>query len=241
MVNPDIQQANASLESVQKAPSIVYKVNKKLSKKAAKTTTSEEHAITLKTLFLKEGLMLLFLALGLYLFLAISTYSPLDPGWSRTGDPNNIANAVGRSGAWISDVLLYSVTLPTCFRFSWLIALWPSFANAETSGSGHGSFFVLRGTGVILTLIGAATLASIHFSSELSNGAGGLLGNAISDIAIPSFDLAGTTLILLTMLFIGITLATGLSWLAVVDGAGRYCLLGYEYIGSACKVAGNAT
>jgi len=28
LVNPDIQQANALLESVQKAPSIVYKVNK---------------------------------------------------------------------------------------------------------------------------------------------------------------------------------------------------------------------
>jgi len=28
LINPVIQQANASLESVQKAPSIVYKVNK---------------------------------------------------------------------------------------------------------------------------------------------------------------------------------------------------------------------
>jgi len=176
--------------------------------------------------------MLLFLALGLYLFLAISTYSPLDPGWSRTGDPNNIANAVGRSGAWISDVLL--------LLFGYLAYLFPIllayramaiFRQRRDEWQWTWELFVLRGTGVILTLIGAATLASIHFSSELSNGAGGLLGNAISDIAIPSFDLAGTTLILLTMLFIGITLATGLSWLAVVDGAGRYCLLGYENIG----------
>ena len=176
--------------------------------------------------------MLLFLALGLYLFLAISTYSPLDPGWSRTGDPNNIVNAVGRSGAWISDVLL--------LLFGYLAYLFPIllayramaiFRQRRDEWQWTWELFVLRGTGVILTLIGAATLASIHFSSELSNGAGGLLGNAISDIAIPSFDLAGTTLILLTMLFIGITLATGLSWLAVVDGAGRYCLLGYEYIG----------
>ena len=175
--------------------------------------------------------MLLFLALGLYLFLAISTYSPLDPGWSRTGDPNNIANAVGRSGAWISDVLL--------LLFGYLAYLFPIllayramaiFRQRRDEWQWTWELFVLRGTGVILTLIGAATLASIHFSSELSNGAGGLLGNAISDIAIPSFDLAGTTLILLTMLFIGITLATGLSWLAVVDGAGRYCLLGYECI-----------
>lgn len=176
--------------------------------------------------------MLLFLALGLYLFMAISTYSPMDPGWSRTGDPNNIANAVGRSGAWISDVLLLlfgylSYFFPVFLAYRAMVI----FRQRRDEGQWSWELFALRGTGVILTLIGAATLASIHFSTELSSSAGGLLGNAITNIALPSFDLAGTTLIFLTMLFIGITLATGLSWLAVVDGTGRLCILGYEYIG----------
>jgi len=176
--------------------------------------------------------MLLFLALGLYLFMAISTYSPMDPGWSRTGDPNNIANAVGRSGAWISDVLLLlfgylSYLFPLLLAYRAIVI----FRQRRDEGEWSWELFALRGTGVILTLVSAATLASIHFSTELSSSAGGLLGNAITSIALPSFDLAGTTLIFLTMLFIGITLATGLSWLAVVDGTGRFCILGYEYIG----------
>lgn len=176
--------------------------------------------------------MILFLAIGLYLFLAINSYSPVDPGWSRTGDPNNIANAVGRSGAWISDVLL--------LLFGYLAYLFPVllayravviFRQRRESHDWSWELFALRATGVILTLIGAATLATLHFSTNLPNSAGGLLGNAIAGVALPSFDLVGTTLIFLTMLILGITLATGLSWLAMVDGTGRYCLLAYDTLG----------
>jgi len=203
-----------------------------LSKKTPKTSPAEEHAVTLKTLFLKEGLMILFLAIGLYLFLAINSYSPVDPGWSRTGDPNNIANAVGRSGAWISDVLL--------LLFGYLAYLFPIFLGYRAmvifrqrreSHDWSWELFALRAVGVILTLIGAATLATLHFDTNLSNSAGGLLGTTIAGIALPSFDLVGTTLIFLTMLILGITLATGLSWLAMVDGTGRYCLLAYNTLG----------
>jgi S-DNA-T family DNA segregation ATPase FtsK/SpoIIIE len=202
------------------------------SKKNTKRPSAEGHAVTLKALFLKEGMMILFLALGLYLYLAISSYSPVDPGWTRTGGSNNIANAVGRSGAWISDVLL--------LLFGYLAYLFPIFLayravvifrQRREHSEWSWELFVLRGTGVILTLIGAATLATIHFGTDLNNTAGGLLGNAITGIALPSFDLAGTTLIFLTMLILGITLATGVSWLSLVDRTGSGCIFIWEYIG----------
>jgi S-DNA-T family DNA segregation ATPase FtsK/SpoIIIE len=202
-----------------------------LSKKNQKTPPAEEHAVTLKALFLKEGLMILFLAIGLYLFLAISTYSPLDPGWSRTGSGGVIVNTVGRSGAWISDVLLLlfgylSYLLPVFLVYRAIVL----FRHRMEDKPWSWELFALRGIGVILTMLGAATLASMHFATELSNSAGGLLGSALTGVALPALDLAGATLAFLTMLILGITLATGLSWLAVIDGTGRYCILAYDYL-----------
>ena len=202
-----------------------------MAKKKVKTPPAEEHAVSLKALFLKEGFMILFLAIGLYLFLAVSSYSPLDPGWSRTGDGTAIANTVGRTGAWISDVLL--------LLFGYLAYLFPLllvyravilFRTRKEDSPWSWELFTLRGTGVILTLLGAATLATMHFATPLANSAGGILGNSIAGLALPSFGLTGATLIFLTMFILGITLATGLSWLALVDGTGRYCLLGYNQL-----------
>ncbi len=202
----------------------------KATKKNAKKPPAEEHAVNLKALFLKEGLMILFIAIGLYLFLAISSYSPLDPGWSRTGEGNLINNTVGRSGAWISDVLL--------LLFGYLSYLFPLllvyravilFRTRKQSQPWSWELFGLRGTGVVLTLLGAVTLATMHFGTSLPNSAGGILGNSIADMALPAFDLTGSTLIFLTMFILGITLATGLSWLAVVDATGRLCLNSLEY------------
>ncbi len=203
----------------------------KATKKNAKTPPAEEHAVNLKALFLKEGLMILFLAIGLYLFLAISSYSPLDPGWSRTGEGALINNTVGRSGAWISDVLLLlfgylSYLFPLLLAYRAVIL----FRTRKESTPWSWELFGLRGTGVILTLLGAATLATMHFATSLSNSAGGILGNSIASMALPAFDLTGSTLIFLTMFILGITLATGLSWLAMVDGTGRLCLNSFEYV-----------
>ena len=193
-----------------------------LAKKNTKTPPVEEHAVTLKALFLKEGLMILFLALGLYLFLAISSYSPLDPGWSRTGDDSNINNSVGRTGAWISDVLL--------LLFGYLAYLFPLllayralviFRHRKEARPFSWELIALRGAGVILTLLGAATLATMHFRHATPQFSRGLAGQWYCRVALPSFDLTGSTLIFLTMLILGITLATGLSWLALVDNTGK--------------------
>jgi len=199
--------------------------------KGAKADPAEEHAVNLKALFFKEGVMIFLLALGLYLFLAISTYSPQDPGWSRTGNGGSVDNAVGKSGAWLSDVLLLlfgylAYLLPVLLFYRALVI----FRHRKEVSPWSWELFGLRAAGVILTMIGAATLATIHFKTSLMNSAGGLLGSAITSMAMPSFDLTGTTLVFLTMLILGLTLATGISWLAVVDGTGRLCINSWLYL-----------
>ena len=176
-------------------------------------------------MLIKEGLLLVMLALALYLLLALATYSPLDPGWSRTASDDNIANAVGASGAWIADVLLIllgylAYLLPLMLAYRAFIL----FRERKKGGDFQWSMFALRSTGFILMLIGATALASMHFLSVLPESAGGILGRAIALLALPVLDTIGASLVFLTLLCVGITLATGLSWINVVDITGKFCL-----------------
>lgn len=52
-------------------------------------------------------MMTLFLvSFGIYLFLATVTYTPFDPGWMHiSSDTQQVSNASGVAGAWISDLL----------------------------------------------------------------------------------------------------------------------------------------
>jgi len=184
----------------------------------------------LRHLFLREGLMIVLLALGLYLFLAISSYSPEDPGWSRTGT-GIIQNAVGLGGAWIADVLL--------LLFGYLAYLFPIllfykafaiFRDRHRPIEMDWELFSLRAVGILLLLLSAAALATVHFKAEaLQASAGGLLGRGLSDMAIPLFDVVGSTLLFLTLLFLGSTLGLGLSWLQLADTVGLWVLRGWDW------------
>jgi DNA segregation ATPase FtsK/SpoIIIE, S-DNA-T family len=56
---------------------------------------------------LREAAILLLLPFVAYLFLALWTYTPTDPGWSHAGDAGAVRNIGGVVGAWASDIALY--------------------------------------------------------------------------------------------------------------------------------------
>ena len=183
----------------------------------------------LRRLFMVEGVMIILLALALYLLLALNSYSPQDPGFQTTGESPVIGNTVGRSGAWLADVLL--------LLFGYLSYLFPLllgykalsiFRERKAAFALTWEILALRGAGLMMTLISASSLASLHFATELQGSAGGLLGQGIGSMAMPVLELVGSTLLFLTLLFLGLTLGLGISWLQVVDSAGALSLKLWE-------------
>ena len=71
------------------------------------TKNSEKSAVIATQLQrgLREGAMLVLMALAMFLFTALITYHSADPGWSYTGSREAIHNAGGVVGAWFADVL----------------------------------------------------------------------------------------------------------------------------------------
>ncbi len=53
---------------------------------------------------IKEGALIGWLLLCIYLLIALTSHSSADPGWSSTGSSDYIRNTAGPAGAWTSDV-----------------------------------------------------------------------------------------------------------------------------------------
>ena len=180
----------------------------------------------------REGLLLIFVAIGAYLFIALLTYYHQDPGWTNSGLSSGQAvhNRGGLVGAWFADVLFllfgymaYLLPLMIIYGGVLLYRGFPSEAGFNTR------LHAMRWVGFLLTMLSGTGLATLHFYvNEMalpqdSAGGGGVLGLAVMD-TLSVFGLLGMTLFLLTLFLTGITLFTSLSWIWVMDQVGHWTL-----------------
>lgn len=179
---------------------------------------------------IKEVSVIALGALAIYLLVALFSYHPDDPGWSRTGSVEVIENNAGVVGAWIADVLLYLFGyIGYCFPVFLAYAGWRLFSTRKEYEPLNYLRYSIRTTGLLLTIIGGCGMARLHFIAGSAlpyevRGAGGILGDVIGSAMHPVLGMTGSSLILLAMFLIGVTLFTGLSWLSVMDTTGHWTL-----------------
>ena len=184
---------------------------------------------------LREGLLILMIAASLFLLLALVSYHSSDPGWSQTGQSTTIANAGGRVGAWLADVILYLFGYTAyLFPLMLLYVAWMGFYQRYHPEDEFKRWFLaMRGTGFILILLAASGLASFYFQTKSLNlpfSAGGVLGNVVGLGLLNVLNPIGTTVILWALLLTAITLFSGLSWLKVSEWVGQGIWAGIEYL-----------
>ena len=186
---------------------------------------------------LRESALVVLVAVGVYLLMALVSFDRTDPGWSVSGSGGDIANMGGSAGAFFADLFL--------FLFGYLAYLAPLMVAysgwllyREVNEKGQADYHILgiRWGGFILTLIAGCGLSSLHFDQGfLPSDAGGVLGNLVASAFVLAFSYVGTTLLLLALFFAGITIFTSLSWLKVIDSTGKITVLFYEYL---CRQVG---
>lgn len=170
---------------------------------------------------LETGLILCG-ALAIFLLTSLLTFNPADPGWSQSSHTQDIQNAAGAIGAWFADILLFAFgalaySIPFVVAgFGYIV-----FHRPRRLISLDYLTLGLRLVGVLLFLLGATGLASLNIEPVFNFSPGGLLGDVITGAMLPYFNLAGTSLILLTFILTGITLISGLSWIGLVDKLGE--------------------
>ncbi len=172
--------------------------------------------------------MILSLALGAYMLVSLVSYDPADPAWSHSGVNEQALNFGGSAGAWLSDLLLYlfgymAYLLPVMLFYNAVLLVKTRLSKPED----RYQMLAVRWSGFALTLISGCALSSLHFA--LDNGAvpldaGGILGQIAGVNFSNSLGFLGATVLHLALFLAGVTLFTGLSWLAVVDHTGRFTL-----------------
>jgi len=181
---------------------------------------------------LREVGMLLSFALASYVLVALISYDAQDASWSHSGTSNQIFNFGGVAGAWIADLLFYlfgffSLLLPIMLFYNGIILV----RTRNLSPEDRSQMLVIRWSGFILTLISGCALSGLHFGVDpavMPLDAGGILGQITGNYFSHGLGFLGATVLHMALFLAGLTLFTGISWLALIDNIGKYTLIFFE-------------
>jgi S-DNA-T family DNA segregation ATPase FtsK/SpoIIIE len=179
---------------------------------------------------LREAALYVFGALALILWFALFTYDAADPGLSQTTTSDVVSNGVGRVGAWIADLLFTGFGRPA-YLFTVMVFFlgWMLYREQKTQVELTKLDFGLRFAGFIGTLATSCALSTLHFSSlGFNETAGGIIGQALGGWLADLMKLLGASVLLFCFWVASVSLFLGISWIIVMDGIGRWALLGYE-------------
>lgn len=176
--------------------------------------------------------------LGLFVLLALVSYSVKDPGWTSQsfssglvqGD-DQILNFVGSWGAFLSD-FLFSVFGYMAFILPYWL-LWPIvrhfFLSNDTIpfSDAYSGLLGLKILGWILVVVSGSTLFAIFIEpgvSFLPQESGGLIGSSISSFTLGPISVVGSILLFGSLALLGLTLSLEVSWASFIVKSQKYLL-----------------
>ncbi len=167
--------------------------------------------------------------LGLFVLLALSTFSPKDAGWNSqifTNSSSNmyeVNNAVGNWGAYVSDFLLTFLGYMSYLVVYWL--LWPLIRqffiskNRVPFSDIYTGLLGIKIFGWVLVVLSGCTLFSLVLEpgiSFLPEEGGGLIGTKLSSFFISPLSFTGSLLLFIGLLLLGLTLSLEVSWSTMI-------------------------
>jgi DNA segregation ATPase FtsK/SpoIIIE, S-DNA-T family len=179
----------------------------------------------------REAKWLVLVALALYLLLVFSTFHRADPGWSHSATDATVRNAGGLVGALVADFLLYlfGVSAYWWIGLCLYLVIW-GYRGIDGRRLIDRRPLAIAAAGFVLLLFASAALEALRFHSlgfELPFAPGGLAGAAGAKVLAAGLGYTGATLALITLAAVGLSLFTGISWLAVSEAIGQGLEAGY--------------
>ena len=183
---------------------------------------------------LRESKWFALVALAIYLLLVLVTFDKSDPGWFHSTAVAAARNAGGRAGAWLSELLLYLFGISAY----WLVVLLAYIVVAgyrRLDGrrllDQRPLIIALGGFAVLIAAsCGIEALRFYTLKATLPLAPGGMLGAVVSNNFSATLGFTGATLILLTLFAIGLSLFTGISWLAAIELTGAALESAYGFV-----------
>ena len=187
-----------------------------------KTSEEPQSSRLTGTQRLKECSLILGVLFSILLAVALLTFNPADPSWSQTAWGGEIQNAGGYVGAWLADTLFFifgSLAYPLPILVT--LAAWVLFRKRDEDETIDFMLWGTRLLGLTILLLTSCGLADINFDDIWYFSSGGVIGDVMTSLALPTLNILGSTLVLLFLWGAGFTLLTGISWLSIVEWLGN--------------------
>ncbi len=184
----------------------------------------------------REALAILVAVVAILMMISLFTFHVSDPSWSHTGGFGQIKNAGGIFGAWFADVSMFLFGY-VAYVLPFAVALMGWHAFRESRSVTVPILIFSRTAGIMLLVITACGLSDLHLfvhrgDLPIGTAGGGVLGTWVAGSMVSVVTALGATLILLGLLLVSITFATGVSWFTILERVGNYTLRASQYVWS---------
>ncbi|MDP5253667.1 MULTISPECIES: DNA translocase FtsK 4TM domain-containing protein [unclassified Vibrio] len=174
---------------------------------------------------LKECCLIIGVLGSVLLAISLITFNPADPSWSQTSWGGKMHNAGGMLGAWVADTLFFVFGLLAYLIPVLLIAgAWIAFRKRSEEDEIDFMLWGTRLLGVFVLILTSCGLADMNFDDIWYFSSGGVVGDVLTNLSLPTLNVLGTTLMLLFLWGAGFTLLTGISWLTIVEKLGDWAI-----------------
>jgi len=172
----------------------------------------------------KSTTVIIAIVVAAFALLALTTYSPQDPGWRMSVSSSSYQNLGGAIGAYLSDILFSLVgyvayLLPTVLAIQMSQRIWHPPLHYGWAG------WLWRFSGFLLLILSSCVLVgTFDVSSHLPAGPAGALGQNLAPYMTSQLGVAGATLFASAVFLISVTVISDLDWLATLDRIGGMTL-----------------
>lgn len=166
--------------------------------------------------------MFVLVPLAAYVLLSLLSYDLNDPGSFTSNRVEQVNNLGGVSGAYLADFLLHFLGyFGYAIPLSLLLVAWHLYRDGSGDDELSWADALIKLLGFLAALITGCGLAHLHASTVgLPFSGGGIVGSIFGSSITKGFGFWGGSLIQTAIFLAGITLFTGLSWIALMDQVG---------------------
>ena len=191
---------------------------------------------------LRECGLILGILSSIFFAIALLSFNPADPSWSQTAWGGTVNNAGGLLGAWIADTLFFTFgSLAYPIPVILTAITWISFRNRDKEDKIDFMIWGTRLLGLTLLILTGCGLADINFDDIWYFSSGGVVGDVLTSLAMPTLNVLGSTLVFLFLWGAGFTLLTGISWLTIVEWLGNGAIDGFTWVVNKIRGTNNET
>ena len=169
---------------------------------------------------LRESAFWILAGLSVILLLALLSYNPIDPAFSVAGGDGSVANRMGPAGAWFADVAFLLVG-ETAYLFPVLVLIAGVFLFRNQELPERAADALARCGLPAHDRDELRTRDAAFRLRDMRETAGGILGQLVGRGLEHGLGMLGATVLLLVLWLAAVSLATGVSWVAVMDRVGR--------------------